>query len=145
MKVVENLKEIGLRHNATAGQVTLAWLLAQGNDIIPIPGTKKVKASIPPSVWLINQLPSEITVVYEREPECCQFTTYDSRSSRDPRIGWESKCSDWRSVPCRNDENVVRRHAGVEIVILHLGLCGSTQNCTVWGIGYCTTKFSLYA
>jgi len=27
----------------TAGQLALAWLVAQGNDIVPIPGTKKIK------------------------------------------------------------------------------------------------------
>ena len=27
---------------ATPGQVALAWLLAQGDDIVPIPGTKRV-------------------------------------------------------------------------------------------------------
>ncbi|KAF7790306.1 hypothetical protein EIP86_001260 [Pleurotus ostreatoroseus] len=43
LKLVDGLKQIGERHNATAGQVSLAWLLAQGNDIIPIPGTTKVK------------------------------------------------------------------------------------------------------
>lgn len=43
LKLVDKLKEIGLRHNATAGQATLAWLLAQGDDIIPIPGTKKIE------------------------------------------------------------------------------------------------------
>ncbi|KAK2012822.1 aldo/keto reductase [Colletotrichum eremochloae] len=31
------------KHGCTAGQLTLAWLLAQGDDVIPIPGTKKVK------------------------------------------------------------------------------------------------------
>lgn len=43
MKLVEELQNIGKAHNATAGQVALAWLLAQGEDIIPIPGTKKIK------------------------------------------------------------------------------------------------------
>jgi aryl-alcohol dehydrogenase-like predicted oxidoreductase len=27
---------------ATPAQIALAWLLAQGNDIAPIPGTKRV-------------------------------------------------------------------------------------------------------
>jgi aryl-alcohol dehydrogenase-like predicted oxidoreductase len=31
-------KEVG----ATPAQVALAWLLAQGDDIVPIPGTKRV-------------------------------------------------------------------------------------------------------
>src|SRR6266699_361360 len=43
LKLVDGLKGLGEKHHATAGQVTLAWLLAQGEDIIPIPGTKKIK------------------------------------------------------------------------------------------------------
>lgn len=43
LKLVEGLKRIGEKHNATAGQVALAWILAQGKDIIPIPGTRKMK------------------------------------------------------------------------------------------------------
>ena len=27
----------------TAGQLALAWVLAQGDDVVPIPGTKRVK------------------------------------------------------------------------------------------------------
>ncbi|EED84929.1 predicted protein [Postia placenta Mad-698-R] len=42
LKLAEGLKQIGARHNATAGQVALAWLLAQGPDVIPIPGTTKI-------------------------------------------------------------------------------------------------------
>ncbi|KAL0954803.1 hypothetical protein HGRIS_003749 [Hohenbuehelia grisea] len=45
IKLKEGLEKIGERHGATSGQVALAWLLAQGNDIIPIPGTKTVKVS----------------------------------------------------------------------------------------------------
>lgn len=43
MKLVEELQNIGKEYNATAGQVALAWLLSQGEDVIPIPGTKKIK------------------------------------------------------------------------------------------------------
>ncbi|PSR87078.1 hypothetical protein PHLCEN_2v5248 [Hermanssonia centrifuga] len=43
LKLADGLKKIGERHNATAGQVALAWLLAQGDNVIPIPGTTKVK------------------------------------------------------------------------------------------------------
>ncbi|KAG1741422.1 NADP-dependent oxidoreductase domain-containing protein [Suillus paluster] len=43
LKLADNLKRIGEQYNATAGQVALAWLLAQGDDVIPIPGTKKIK------------------------------------------------------------------------------------------------------
>ncbi|KAF7799798.1 hypothetical protein EIP86_011040 [Pleurotus ostreatoroseus] len=43
LKLANGLKAVGERHGATAGQVALAWLLAQGDDVIPIPGTTKVK------------------------------------------------------------------------------------------------------
>ncbi|PCH44692.1 Aldo/keto reductase [Wolfiporia cocos MD-104 SS10] len=42
LKLADGLKKIGERHNATAGQVALAWLLAQGQDVIPIPGTTNI-------------------------------------------------------------------------------------------------------
>jgi len=42
LKLADGLKTIGDRHNATAGQVALAWLLAQGEDVLPIPGTTKI-------------------------------------------------------------------------------------------------------
>ncbi|KAG8750557.1 hypothetical protein FRC11_010307 [Ceratobasidium sp. 423] len=41
--LVNRIREIGEKHNATSGQVTLAFVLAQGDDIIPIPGTKNIK------------------------------------------------------------------------------------------------------
>ncbi|KAI9831474.1 MAG: hypothetical protein M1819_005073 [Sarea resinae] len=43
LELVEKLKSIAEKKGCTAGQLTLAWLLAQGDDILPIPGTKKVK------------------------------------------------------------------------------------------------------
>ena len=43
LKVMKEIKQIGVKHNASAGQVTLTWLLAQGPDVIPIPGTCNVK------------------------------------------------------------------------------------------------------
>jgi aryl-alcohol dehydrogenase-like predicted oxidoreductase len=35
------VREIAEAHDATPGQVALAWLLAKGLDIVPIPGTKR--------------------------------------------------------------------------------------------------------
>ena len=43
LKVVEEIQAIGEKHGGSAGQATLAWLLAQGQDIIPIPGTRNIK------------------------------------------------------------------------------------------------------
>lgn len=41
--VVNELEAIAKKKGCTSSQVTLAWLLAQGNDVIPIPGTRSVK------------------------------------------------------------------------------------------------------
>ena len=35
------LEEVATAHNATAAQIAIAWVLAQGDDIVPIPGTKR--------------------------------------------------------------------------------------------------------
>jgi aryl-alcohol dehydrogenase-like predicted oxidoreductase len=35
------VQDVAARKNATASQVALAWLLHQGDDIVPIPGTKR--------------------------------------------------------------------------------------------------------
>ncbi|ELU42391.1 cytochrome P450 [Rhizoctonia solani AG-1 IA] len=43
ISLINKIKDIGSKHNATSGQITLAFMLAQGDDIIPIPGTKKIK------------------------------------------------------------------------------------------------------
>ncbi len=41
MKMVSVAKEIAAAHRASPAQVALAWLLAQGGDIVPIPGFKR--------------------------------------------------------------------------------------------------------
>ncbi|CAF0905972.1 unnamed protein product [Adineta steineri] len=43
LKLVDELTVIANRKGCTAGQLTLAWILAQGNDFIAIPGTSKIK------------------------------------------------------------------------------------------------------
>lgn len=40
-QLVEKIKEIATEKNCTPAQLALVWLLAQGEDIIPIPGTKR--------------------------------------------------------------------------------------------------------
>ena len=41
LKLVDRIKAIAAGKDCTPGQLVLAWLLAQGNDIVPIPGTKR--------------------------------------------------------------------------------------------------------
>lgn len=41
LQLVEKVKEIATQKNCTPAQLALAWLLVQGEDIVPIPGTKR--------------------------------------------------------------------------------------------------------
>jgi aryl-alcohol dehydrogenase-like predicted oxidoreductase len=41
LKVVDIVGEVAAKHGATHAQIALAWLLAQGDDIVPIPGFKR--------------------------------------------------------------------------------------------------------
>src|ERR671914_170261 len=43
LRLVERVREIAEEKDVTPGQLALAWLLHQGDDIVPIPGTKRVK------------------------------------------------------------------------------------------------------
>jgi aryl-alcohol dehydrogenase-like predicted oxidoreductase len=42
LELVERVKDIAAEKDVTAAQLTLAWVLHQGDDIVPIPGTKQV-------------------------------------------------------------------------------------------------------
>ena len=42
LSIVGEVEAVASEVGATPAQVALAWLLAQGNDIAPIPGTKRV-------------------------------------------------------------------------------------------------------
>lgn len=41
LKLVEVVKEIAENHDCSAAQIALAWLMAQGDFIVPIPGSKR--------------------------------------------------------------------------------------------------------
>jgi aryl-alcohol dehydrogenase-like predicted oxidoreductase len=41
LAIVEEVKAVASRLGATAGQVALAWVLSRGDDVVPIPGTKR--------------------------------------------------------------------------------------------------------
>lgn len=43
LQVVEKVKAIATTKNVTPSQLALAWVLAQGDDIVPIPGTRRQK------------------------------------------------------------------------------------------------------
>src|SRR5215203_1645950 len=43
LALVEQVEAVAARHDATPGQVALAWVLSRGDDVIAIPGTKRVE------------------------------------------------------------------------------------------------------
>jgi len=44
LKLVDHIGELAKKKGCTPSQLTLTWLLAQGEDIIPIPGTTRISA-----------------------------------------------------------------------------------------------------
>jgi aryl-alcohol dehydrogenase-like predicted oxidoreductase len=42
LELVHRLEELARSRGCTAGQLVLAWLLAQGPDVVAIPGTKRI-------------------------------------------------------------------------------------------------------
>jgi len=78
--IVELLSEIGVHKHATPAQIALAWLLAQGPHIVPIPGTTKLArleeniaaASIeltPEDLRYIDAAAARIPIQGDRYPE----------------------------------------------------------------------------
>jgi len=43
LDLVARINELARQKDCTPGQLALAWVLAQGDDVVPIPGTKRVK------------------------------------------------------------------------------------------------------
>jgi aryl-alcohol dehydrogenase-like predicted oxidoreductase len=42
-RIVDNVRALAEEKGCTPAQLALAWLLAQGDDVIPIPGTRRIK------------------------------------------------------------------------------------------------------
>jgi aryl-alcohol dehydrogenase-like predicted oxidoreductase len=42
-RVVDAIAKVAARHGAQTGQIALAWVLARGDDVAPIPGTRRVR------------------------------------------------------------------------------------------------------
>ena len=43
LELAEHVKRLAQHQGCTPAQLALAWVLAQGDDVVPIPGTKRVK------------------------------------------------------------------------------------------------------
>ena len=53
LKLVEIVERVAARHAASPAQIALAWLLAQGDDVVPIPGVKR-RATLEDSAKAVN-------------------------------------------------------------------------------------------
>jgi aryl-alcohol dehydrogenase-like predicted oxidoreductase len=81
--LVDRVRTVADRVGATVGQVALAWLLAQGPSIVPIPGTRRIErlrentaaADVRLSEQDLAELDdasSQVAIVGERYPEAMQ-------------------------------------------------------------------------
>ena len=41
--IIDGIRTVADRHHATPAQIAIAWILAKGESVVPIPGTKRVK------------------------------------------------------------------------------------------------------
>ena len=68
LELVEKVRQLAAQAGATPSQLALAWVLAQGDDILPIPGTKRRKyleenaAAV--DLTLAPELVAELTAIF---------------------------------------------------------------------------------
>jgi aryl-alcohol dehydrogenase-like predicted oxidoreductase len=76
LRIVDEVEAVATEAGGTAAQVALAWVLAQGDDIVPIPGTRRVSrleenlaaaglALTPPQLARLSALPAPAGDRYE--------------------------------------------------------------------------------
>ncbi len=76
-KLLTAIKPMTIKYNCTSGQIALAWLLAQWEGIVPIPGTKQEKYLIEnvnacsvhlenEDIEILNDLKNHISIMGER-------------------------------------------------------------------------------
>ncbi|WP_017670214.1 aldo/keto reductase [Blastomonas sp. AAP53] len=53
MTIVDAVKKVASAHSVSPAQIALAWLLAQGDDVVPIPGSKR-RATLEDSMAAVN-------------------------------------------------------------------------------------------
>jgi aryl-alcohol dehydrogenase-like predicted oxidoreductase len=79
LTLVARIRDIAARAGATPGQVALAWLLARGPDVVPIPGTKR-------RVYLRENLASaQLTL---SAPQLSELSALRAAGDRYPDMTW---------------------------------------------------------
>jgi aryl-alcohol dehydrogenase-like predicted oxidoreductase len=83
LALVERVRAVGERNGASVGQIALAWLLAQGPSIVPIPGTRRLTrldenlgaadvTLTPEDLTELDEASTQIKIVGDRYPEAMQ-------------------------------------------------------------------------
>ncbi len=83
LALVERVRGVAQRRNASLGQIALAWLLAQAPSIVPIPGTRRLSrldenlgaaqvALTPEDLNDLDEASTQVKIVGERYPEAMQ-------------------------------------------------------------------------
>jgi len=71
LQLVDRVRQLAAQKGVTAGQLALAWLLAQGNSIVPIPGTKRrsyvEENAAATAISLTSEDCAQIEAVFPRE------------------------------------------------------------------------------
>ena len=66
LALAETVKTLAAKKKCTSAQLAIAWLLAQGDDVVPIPGTKRVR-------YLEDNLGAlDVTLTKEDDEEICR-------------------------------------------------------------------------
>lgn len=83
LALVDRVRAVAERNDASLGQIALAWLLAQGPSIVPIPGTRRLSrldenlraAGVrltPEDVRELDEASTQVKIVGDRYPEAMQ-------------------------------------------------------------------------
>jgi aryl-alcohol dehydrogenase-like predicted oxidoreductase len=83
LALVERVRAVAERIEATVGQIALAWLLAQGPSIVPIPGTRRLTrldenlgaadvTLTPEDLTELDEASTQVKIVGDRYPEAMQ-------------------------------------------------------------------------
>lgn len=67
LKLVEKVKDLADAVGLTSSQLALAWVLSQGNDIVPIPGTKRRKYLEENARAVDVELPQDLVETLQKE------------------------------------------------------------------------------
>jgi aryl-alcohol dehydrogenase-like predicted oxidoreductase len=83
LALVERVRAVAERNDASLGQIALAWLLAQGPSIVPIPGTRRLTrldenlgaaevTLTPEDATELDEASTQVKIIGDRYPEAMQ-------------------------------------------------------------------------